>query len=134
MRSGGELQTANTSGLYDGGVNATLSARTLNSANSGNGVNSMNWFLDANSRVTYNGIANQVVTGIYPDNFTTASNSSATLGSTAGYHYAYLEVDHQGTIGTNYVYPAASNVFVRTQLDMDQGEFRLDGFRNWIYH
>lgn len=127
VKSGGELQTANTNGMYNGTTSATLAHFTRNSSNTNNTINSMNWFLDANSRVTYNGTSNQVVTGKYPTNLTGSTNSDIALATNAGYHYGYLEVDHQGTIGTNYVYPTASNVFVRTQLDMDRGEFRLDG-------
>ena len=127
VQSGGEIQLTRTQGFYDGSANASIMDRTFNSTNTSNTVNSMNWYLNANSRVTYNGTGNQVVTGKFPDNFTTTPNSDVTLATNPGYHYGILEIDHQGTIGTNYVYPIASNVFVRTQLDMDRGEFRLDG-------
>lgn len=127
VKSGGEIQTANVNGLYNGTDLATFKYRTVDNTNANNGVNSLNWYLDANSRVTYNGSSNQLVSGTYPVNFTSLTRSDIALGTNAGYHYGILEIDHQGTIGTNYVYPEASNVFVRTLLDLDRGEFRLDG-------
>lgn len=127
VESGGEVQLSLAAGMYDGSNTASFMNRTYNSSDVINTVNSFNWWLDANSTITYNGTANQVVTGKYPQDFVSNTKLDATLGSTAGYHYAFLDINHQGTIGTNYVYPTASNVFVRSIMDLIRGEFRLDG-------
>lgn len=127
VESGGEVQLSLAAGMYDGSNTASFMNRTYNSSDVINTVNSFNWWLDANSTITYNGTANQVVTGKYPQDFVSNTKLDATFGSTAGYHYAFLDINHQGTIGTNYVYPTASNVFVRSIMDLIRGEFRLDG-------
>lgn len=132
VNSGGELQTANTLGMYNGSTSATLVNLTRNSTNANNTINSFNWSLDANSTVRYNATANQVVTGKFPTSYAVATTTDVAAGSTVQYKYGKLQIDNQGTIGTNYAFPAVpaagtGNVFVRTQLICTTGEFNLAG-------
>ncbi|MDP2387032.1 MAG: T9SS type A sorting domain-containing protein [Bacteroidota bacterium] len=131
VRSGGELRTANTVGMYDGTTSATFVHFTRNSANTANTVNSFNWALDAASIVRYNSTGNQVVTGKFPTSFAAAVNNDIAAGTAATYKYGYLNIDNQGTLGTNYANPATAastgNVFVRTSLVLTRGELNLAG-------
>ncbi|CAN5416554.1 hypothetical protein BH11BAC2_BH11BAC2_08260 [soil metagenome] len=104
VESGGTLKTANTEGLYNGTNTATV-----------NSAGNMDYYLDANSIVEYNGINNQVVTGI--------GNGIATG---VQHKYGILKINFQGTPDTEYAYPIAGNIFVRTQLNLTAGELNLD--------
>jgi hypothetical protein len=128
VRTNGNLITANANGFY-GTASTTVHNLTRNSANTNNTVNSLSWFLEPNSMITYNGTANQVLTGKFPANFTTATISDVVAGTNAGYKYAILNIDHQGTLGTNFVNPVLSNVFIRNRLDMTRGELFLNANR-----
>lgn len=126
LNSGAALITANANGFYNG-VNgsATLEPQVF----SGNTSYRMDYSLNANSTIEYNGSANQVVTGKYP-NVTLASDVQA--ATAAQYRYGILKINNQGTVGTNYAYPAVSgtgtgNVFVRTTLTLARGELNLAG-------
>jgi len=96
---------------------------------SGNTSFRMNYNLDATSYVEYYGNGNQVVTGKFPNAGVLAD---VTLASTAQHHYGYLDINNQGTLGTNHCYPAipaagTGNVFVRTSLLLTRGELNLAG-------
>ncbi len=106
VNSGATLKTGNPQGLYDGTASACINA----SAN-------MYYYLDPNSIIEYNGNANQVVTGI-----------GAGVATTANQEYGMLRINFNGIPGTDYVYPAASNIYVRTGLDLANGEFNLNGY------
>ena len=132
VNSGGELRTANTLGMYDGTTSATFVNRTRDNGNVNHTLNSFNWSLDANSTVRYNAAANQTVTGKFPTSYAVATISDVASGSTAQYKYGKLQIDNQGTVGTNYAFPAipgagTGNVFVRTQLICTTGELNLAG-------
>jgi hypothetical protein len=132
LRSAAELQTSNNTGMYDGTTAATFVFETRNNANTVNTVNSFNWTLDANSTVTHNSAGNQVVTGKFPLNFTSSTNNDIASGTTATYKYGILNINNQGTVGTNYAFPAnpaagTGNVFVRTTLKLTRGELNLQG-------
>lgn len=104
---GGRLILQNANGLYD---NTALAAI--------NSTGNMNYFLSSGSYVQYNGLANQVLTGI-----------GVGLATLAQHKYGYLEINFQGTPGTNFVYLSTNpliNVFVRTRLFLMQGELNLD--------
>lgn len=115
----GTLQTANVNGFYNGtNASATVEPQIF----SGNVNFRMDWDLNATSTVEYNGIANQVVTGKFPNAGVLADVAS---GTTAQYKYGILNINNLGTLGTNFANLAASNVFVRTRMDLTRGEFRL---------
>lgn len=108
------LRTAHTGGLYSG----TAAASCINAMISGQ--NRMDYFLDPLSIVEYYGTANQMVTGI-PNGIANANH----------HKYGILEINHQGTLDVNYVYPEAANeVYVRTTLILERGEFNLDSDHN----
>lgn len=110
VNAGGKIKTQNTGGLYSGSATASC----INSMISGN--NRMNYFLDPNSTIQYNGVDNQVITGI--------PNGIATLPQ---HKYGKLEINFGGTANSEWVYAEAdSEVFVRTQLILTAGELNLD--------
>lgn len=108
------LRTAHTGGLYSG----TATASCINSMISGS--NRMDYYLDPLSIVEYNGTSNQIITGI-PNG----------IASTNDHKYGVLEINHQGTLDVNYVYPEAANeVYIRTILSLERGELNLDTDHN----
>ncbi|MBI4646278.1 MAG: T9SS type A sorting domain-containing protein, partial [Bacteroidia bacterium] len=118
LNSGSKLRTANINGLYDDSQNTCIAAHVFStSAN-----HRMELNINANSTIEYYATANQLVTGKYPNG---ESVSNIASGTSAQYKYGILDINHQGTAGTNYAYLAGNNVFVRTRLDLTNGEFRL---------
>lgn len=108
------LRTAHTGGLYSGSATASC----INSMISG--LNRMDYYLDPLSIVEYCGTANQIVTGI-PNGIATTNN----------HKYGILEINHQGTFDATWVYPETANeVYVRTALQLERGEFNLDNDHN----
>jgi hypothetical protein len=103
--SGGILKTYRTFGLYDGTMYGALNAN-------GN----MDYFLDPYSEVEYNGMNNQVLTGI-----------GKGMAVSAQHKYGILRINFSGDPDAEYVYPADSNVYVRTRLELIQGELNLNG-------
>lgn len=124
IQSSGIFQTANTTGFFDNSGNSSLHYLTRNSSNTNNTVNSLNWAVDANSIVEYNGTANQIVTGKFPVNFTSATVSNVASGTNSIYKYGKLKIN-QTTPGID-ARAAASNIFIRTQLVLENGEFDLN--------
>lgn len=123
VSSTGKIQTSNVNGYYNGtNASATVEPQVF----AGNANFRMDWNLNATSIVEYNGTGNQVVTGKFPNAGVLTDCSTA---STAQYKYGILDINNLGTVGTNYAYPANSsnNVFIRTQLRLTTGEFRLAG-------
>ena len=106
VKSNGTVSTMNLFGLYDGTDFAAVKA-------SGN----MDFYLDANSTVEYNGWSNQVITGI-----------GAGMATTTNHKYGILRINFNGTPDVNYLYPTSSNIFVRTRLELARGEFYLNGY------
>ncbi len=106
VEAGGLMKISKTTGLYDG-----TSSGTINSSNS------MNYYLDAASTIEYTGSDNQVVTG-----------TGAGLATTANHKYGNLKINFNGTADAEYVYPTASNVYVRNNLHLETGEFKLNNF------
>jgi len=128
VNSAARLRTSNTAGFYDGTTSACLQPQVFN----GNTNYRMDFNLDATSTVEYYAAANQVVTGKYPIAGAPGSAGDVALATTAQYHYGYLDINNQGTLGTNYAYPAVpgsgtGNVFVRTSLLLTRGELNLAG-------
>ncbi|MFM8433386.1 MAG: T9SS type A sorting domain-containing protein, partial [Bacteroidota bacterium] len=103
--SNGAFATARPNGFYDG---------TLNGAVNSNG--NMDFFLHSNSIVEYYGYGNQVLTG-----------TGVGLATATHHRYGILNVNLNGGIGT-YVNPVNDNVFVRTQLQLDNGEVNLNSY------
>ena len=123
VNSGGRLRTSNASGFYDGTTSACLQPQVF----SGNANFRMDYNLDANSTVEYYASGNQVVTGKFPN---AGALGDVALATAAQYHYGYLDINNQGTLGTNYANPASAgtgNVFVRTSLVLTRGELNLAG-------
>jgi len=103
--SGGILKTYRTFGLYDG---------TMYGAINSNG--NMDYFLDPYSEVEYNGMNNQVITG-----------TGKGLAQSTQHKYGILRINFTGDPDVEYVYPPDSNVYIRTRLELLQGEFNLNG-------
>ncbi len=105
----GTIITGHADGLYNA-VNGNSAIYPLISGN-----NNMDYNLDFNSVIVYNGTDNQEVTGI---NQGIAVNPS--------HRYGILEVDFQGTPDAEWVYPMNDEVYVRNDLRLTDGEFNLD--------
>lgn len=103
--SAATLKTYKTLGLYDGTTNAAISS-----------TGNMNFYLHPYSVVEYNGMNNQIVTGI--------GNGIAT---TNNHKYGILKINFTGDANSEFVFPNMSNVYVRTRLDLENGEFNLNG-------
>lgn len=127
VKSGGVLQTANVNGFYNGTLNsATVQPYGLQSDDgSANTNNKVNWDLNANSTIEYNGTASQVVTGKFPANFTSNTNSDIATGTNSVYKYGILKINNSVSPAAGRCYMAASNVYVRTLLDLTLGEFAM---------
>jgi len=105
INSGGTLQIKNPNGLYDGTNNAAIAA-----------TGNMNYILDVNSTVIYNGTDNQKVSGF--------GNGIATG---AQHQYGNLVIDFNGTPNSEYVYLERSTT-LRGSLSTNNGELRLNSF------
>ncbi len=102
--AGGKLITQNSNGFYNSTGNATLK-------NTGG----LNYFLDAASTVEYNGSDNQTITGIN-DGMATAVQ----------HKYGILKINFTGTTNTEFTKLINSNVYVRNQLLLENGELNLN--------
>ncbi len=100
--SAGVISIQHPGGLYNGGNAAAISA-------SGN----MNFTLDSNSVVEYSGSVNQIITGL-GNGIATSSNQN----------YGILKINKSGS---SYAALSASNVTVRSQIRLENGELRLAG-------
>ena len=106
IASGGTLKTANINGLYNNSTTASIS-------NAGN----MNFALDANSIIEYNGTDDQVISG-------------TGIGNATGnqHKYGILKINFAGTENKEKTYLNSSNTFVRTELQLTSGELYLNEF------
>ncbi len=104
VSSGGLTKTSHTNGFYNGTSNASLDA-----------TGSMNYYLDPNSTIEYNGGTNQVITGIGTGNATGDQHK-----------YGKLLINSIGIPGVNYVYPDNNHVYIRSQLNLQNGELFLN--------
>lgn len=103
--SSGTLSLTHSAGMYNGTANATI-------ASTGN----MDFSLDSRSVVEYKANTNQIVTGI---------NNG--LAPHQQHRYGILKINLQGP-STTYAYPTSAHVEIRTQLQLENGEFNLNGF------
>lgn len=103
--SAGTLSLTHTNGMYNGTANATI-------ASTGN----MDFTLDSRSVVEYKASSNQIVTGI---------NNG--LAPHQQHRYGILKINLQGP-STSYAYPTSSHVEIRSQLQLENGEFNLNGY------
>lgn len=107
--STGKIKTMNPNGLY-----SISTASTINTLIAGN--NRMNFWLDAQSTIEYNGNQNQNITGI-PNGIANSSSNK----------YGKLQIDFAGVNNINFVKPEAdSAVFVRSALVLTSGELNLN--------
>jgi hypothetical protein len=113
VNSGGRLATGHPNGLYSFATGSSAIRPLLS------GDYRMNYYLDANSTVEYNGFDNQVIT-------------SAGLGiaTTADHEYGYLDINFQGTPDVEFAYPENDDVNIRTGLVVTDGELNLDSDHN----
>ncbi|MEO0310876.1 MAG: hypothetical protein RIQ89_533 [Bacteroidota bacterium] len=111
MSSDSRLFTARPQGFYNGAGTACL-----------NSTNPLYFLLASTSIVEYDGTATQIVTGI-----------GQGLATGSAQKYGILRINHNG-LPANYCYPdrfgANDSVFVRTRLELVQGELNLDDDRN----
>ncbi len=103
----GTLILARPEGLYNATANGAI-------ASTGN----MTYYLEPFSVIEYNGSDNQVITG-----------TGIGTATTNNQKYGVLRINFSGTPDAEYVYPASNNVFVRTQLNLQQGEFNLNNYK-----
>ncbi|MCC7232020.1 MAG: T9SS type A sorting domain-containing protein [Bacteroidia bacterium] len=103
--AGGKIETENVNGLYNGTGNASLSS-----------AKGLEFYLDPLSLIEYNGTSNQEVTGTGRGTATTNSQK-----------YGILIINFQGTPSLTKTYlSSSSDVFVRQQLQLTQGELNLN--------
>lgn len=104
----GRLRLARTQGFYDGTANAAL-----------NSTGNMDYRIFTNAVVEYNGINNQVITGM---------NVGVAVASS--HKYSILDINFNGTPNTEFVYPTNvptnRSVIVRHKLILTNGELNLD--------
>jgi hypothetical protein len=102
VNAGGTLATQNINGLYN-----TLGTACINN------IGNMNFYMDANSTVVYNGTSNQTITGL------------AASAATINHKYGKLEINQMGLPDINFA-ALGANVFVRNQLILTNGELNLN--------
>lgn len=107
IENNGTLILARSQGLYDASANGAI-------ASTGN----MTHYLDPLSVIEYNGTDNQVITG-----------TGIGTATTNNQKYGILLINFNGTPDAEYVYPVANNVFIRTQLNLQQGELNLNNYK-----
>lgn len=112
VEANGRIRTARTQGFYDGTANAAINAN-------GN----MNYRLFTYSIVEYNGVDNQVITGM-----------DVGLATGPSHKYGILDINFSGTANTEFVYPTNlpydGSVMVRSKLILTNGELNLDNDHN----
>jgi hypothetical protein len=109
VNAGGKLTTQHSGGLYT----LATTGSCIHPLIAGN--NRMNYYLDAGSTVEYNGISNQVITGI-PNG----------IASSTQHKYGKLAINFTGIADFTWVTAEAdSQVFIRTELQLISGEFNL---------
>ncbi len=114
VNSGARLETANVNGLYSGSATPSCIFPLIG------GSLRMNFYLDENSTVEYNGTDSQRLTGTGVGTATTTAN-----------RYGFLEVDFGGTPDVEYVYlGGGDSVQVRKGLILTQGELNLNSTHN----
>ena len=104
--SGGIIATSLTTGFYDGSPEACLNAS-----------NNFDFQLHAYGIVEYNGINNQTITG-----------SGGGIALTTNHRYGILRINFNGDDDVEYASPSASNITVRTRLELKHGELNLNGY------
>ena len=110
----GKVKLQHTNGLYNGTTNAAFST---------NLSDSLDYFLSSGSTIEYNGIDNQVITGIGIGKALSTSHK-----------YFNLTINFTGTPDVEFVYPTNSPndsaVMVRNILSLVSGELNLDDDHN----
>jgi hypothetical protein len=104
----GRLRLARTQGFYDGTTNAAISS-----------VGNMDYRIFTNSVVEYNGVNNQIITGM-----------NVGVATASSHKYSILDINFNGTPNTEFVYPTnlptSRSVIVRHKLILTNGELNLD--------
>ncbi|MBL7914124.1 MAG: T9SS type A sorting domain-containing protein [Bacteroidia bacterium] len=113
VNNGGRLATGHPNGLYSFATGSSAIRPQLS------GDYRMNYYLDANSTVEYNGFDNQVITP-----------TGLGVATTADHEYGYLDINFQGTPDVEFVYPENDDVNIRTGLVVTDGELNLDNDHN----
>ncbi len=107
VENNGTLILARIQGLYDGTSNAAIAS-----------TGGMTYYLEPSSVVEYNGSDNQAVTGI---------GTGTATGNLQ--KYGVLRINFSGTPDAEYTYLTGNNVYVRTQLNLVQGELNLNNYK-----
>lgn len=113
VNDGGRLATGHPNGLYSFAT-GTSAIRPLIGADY-----RMNFYLDANSTVEYNGFDNQIITA-----------TGLGVATTTDHEYGYLDINFQGTPDVEFTYPENDDVTIRTGLVVTDGELNLDSDHN----
>lgn len=109
VNSGGRLATGHPNGLYSFATGSSAIRPQIS------GDYRMNFYLDANSTVEYNGLDNQIIT-----------SAGMGIATTVDHEYGYLDINFQGTPDVEFVYPENDDVNIRTGLVVTDGELNLD--------
>ena len=104
VESNGTLKLANINGLYNGTSEAGIDYS-----------GGMDYSLDPSSVIEYNGNNNQIITGI--------GNGLATGNQ---HKYGTLKINFTGTPNTEFVSPSDNNIYIRTSLNLENGELNLN--------
>lgn len=111
LYNNGRYRTSHTGGFYSGNSGTPCSINGYISS-----LNRTDYYLESNSTVEYYGSSTSVITGI-PNGIATTND----------HKYGKLDINFSGTAGTQWVYPETTGeVFVRTGLELTQGELNLD--------
>ncbi|MBP6009993.1 MAG: hypothetical protein KA787_04425 [Bacteroidia bacterium] len=106
----GRVRTQNVNGIYDATTNASFSTTV---------DDSLDYYLSSGSTVEYNGVDNQIVSGV-----------GLGRARSMQHRYGNLEINFGGTANTEFVYPTNapndSAVWVRGNLLLTNGELNLD--------
>lgn len=114
VNSGARIRTAHTNGFYSGSATPSCIYPMI-------GANlRMNFYLDANSTVEYNGIDSQRLTG-----------TGVGVATTSGHRFGFLDINFGGTPDVEYVYLLGpDSVTIRTGLILTLGELNLNSNHN----
>lgn len=110
---GGVLRTGHVNGLYSGAATSSCIYPIIA------GNYRMNYFLHLNSKVVYNGVDTQKLTG-----------TGLGIATTSDHRYGYIEIDFSGVPDVEYVNLTGDSVQIRNGLILTNGELNLNSDHN----
>lgn len=113
VNDGGVLRTGHVNGLYSGAATPSCIYPIIA------GNYRMNYFLHLNSKVVYNGIDTQKLTG-----------TGLGIATTSDHRYGYIEIDFNGTPDVEFVNLTGDSAQIRNGLILTNGELNLNTDHN----